>query len=122
MKTEVAADIRAIFNAPNRTDSEPLLTRKATKYEKKASRLADWIETKIPEGLTVFGFPVVHHGVYILPTVWNDQIMRSVAGPEWRCSFLTKHLAFVWSLLSFWKLAMTGKQIENIYVWILIDW
>jgi putative transposase len=30
------------------------------KYAKSASRLADWIEKNIPEGLTVFAFPVKH--------------------------------------------------------------
>lgn len=30
------------------------------KYETTASRLADWLEKNIPEGLTVFDFPVTH--------------------------------------------------------------
>lgn len=60
MKAEVAGDIRAIFNAPNQHEAEALLAKLVQKYEKKASRLADWMETNIPEGLTVFAFPATH--------------------------------------------------------------
>jgi putative transposase len=60
MKAEVAGDIRAIFNAPSRHEAEALLARIVQKYEKKASRLANWMEVNIPEGLTVFAFPAAH--------------------------------------------------------------
>ena len=60
MKKEVAADIRAIFNAPDREQAEMLLARTVKKYERSAPRLADWMEINIPEGLTVFSFPVSH--------------------------------------------------------------
>jgi transposase-like protein len=57
MKSEVAEDIRRIFNAPNRVMAESLLRDTIKKYEKSASRLANWMEANIPEGLTVFSFP-----------------------------------------------------------------
>lgn len=60
LKREVAADIRAVFNAPNRDEAQALLVRLVQKYEKRASRLANWMETNIPEGLTVFSFPTTH--------------------------------------------------------------
>jgi len=60
MKAEVASDIRAIFNAPNRHEAEALLAKMVQKYEKQASRLANWMETNIPEGLAVFAFPTAH--------------------------------------------------------------
>ncbi len=60
MQTEVAEDIRTIFNAPDRTTAEVYLTRVAEKYQKPASRLADWMTENIPEGLAVFSFPVAH--------------------------------------------------------------
>lgn len=60
MKAEVAGDIRAIFNAPNLHEAEALLAKMVRKYEKKASLLANWMETNIPEGLTVFAFPSAH--------------------------------------------------------------
>ena len=60
MKAEVASDIRAIFNAPTLYDAEAMLRRTVKKYDKKASRLANWMESNIPEGLTVFAFPTAH--------------------------------------------------------------
>lgn len=60
MRAEVAADIRTIFNAPDRQMAEAYLKKVVEKYAKSASRLADWIEKNIPEGLTVFAFPVKH--------------------------------------------------------------
>lgn len=60
MKAEVAADLRMIFNAPNRSAAEAYLAQIVQKYAKTASKLADWIERNIPEGLTVFSFPVTH--------------------------------------------------------------
>ena len=57
LKTEVAADIRAIFNAPDRPAAEALLTQMVGKYAATAPRLADWLEVNIPEGLTVFAWP-----------------------------------------------------------------
>jgi transposase-like protein len=60
MKREVAADIRAIFNAPDRTQAEAQLCKTVEKYAQSASKLADWLEGNIPEGLTVFSFPADH--------------------------------------------------------------
>lgn len=60
MKAEVAADIRSIFNAATRHGAEALLAAVVEKYEQSASRLANWMEENIPEGLTVFSFPTSH--------------------------------------------------------------
>lgn len=60
MKREVAADIRAIFNAPDRDQAEAQLRKTVEKYARSASKLADWLEGNIPEGLTVFSFPGDH--------------------------------------------------------------
>jgi transposase-like protein len=60
MKEEVAADIRAVFNAPSRADADALLHRLVGKYAKTASRLSTWLEQNIPEGLTVFALPEAH--------------------------------------------------------------
>ena len=56
----MAADIRAIFNAPNRVHAEQYLNQIVRKYAEVASDLADWMEVAIPEGLTVFDFPEAH--------------------------------------------------------------
>lgn len=60
MKTEVAAAIRAIFNAPNRIEADALLAKTVQLYAKRYAKLADWLETNLPEGLTVFDFPETH--------------------------------------------------------------
>jgi putative transposase len=60
MKREVAEDIRAVFNAPDRAQAEAQLRKTVEKYAHSASKLADWLEGNIPEGLTVFSFPVDH--------------------------------------------------------------
>jgi transposase-like protein len=60
MKAEVAADLRMIFNAPHRAEADAYLSQVVQKYAKTASKLADWIEKNIPEGLTVFAFPAAH--------------------------------------------------------------
>lgn len=60
MRTQVAADIRAIFNAPNRKLAELHLNQIVDKYATIAAELADWMEVAIPEGLTVFDFPEAH--------------------------------------------------------------
>lgn len=57
---EVSADIRAIFNAPNRAEAERLLDITIKKYEPNTAKLANWMEENIPQGLTVFDFPAEH--------------------------------------------------------------
>ena len=59
-KKEVAESIRAIFNAENRTEAERLLKLSIEKYEKDMPKLAAWMEEAIPEGLSIFQFPVEH--------------------------------------------------------------
>jgi len=60
MRTEVAADIRAVFNAPDRAQAERYLKQIVSKYAEVAAELSDWMEAAIPEGLTVFDFPEAH--------------------------------------------------------------
>ncbi len=57
MQSEVAEDIRTIFNAPDRATADAYLARTILKYEKKASRLSSWMASNLPEGLMVFSFP-----------------------------------------------------------------
>lgn len=60
LKEQVAADIRAIFNAPNQVEADALLAKTIQRYAKAAPKLADWLESNIPEGLTVFAFSEAH--------------------------------------------------------------
>lgn len=57
MQTEVADDIRTIFNAPDRITADAYLAKAVLKYEKSASRLSEWMANNLPEGLMVFSFP-----------------------------------------------------------------
>jgi len=56
-KSEVARDIRHIFNAATQPESERLLNLSIERWQKKAPPLAAWMEANIPEGLSVFAFP-----------------------------------------------------------------
>jgi transposase-like protein len=60
LRKVVAADIRAIFNAPDRTEAERLLKLAVQKYASVQPKLANWMETNLPEGFTVFNYPVEH--------------------------------------------------------------
>ena len=60
MKPQVAADIRAIFNAQDKAEADALLKRTAQKYAQTAPKLAAWLEESLPEGLTVLSFPEPH--------------------------------------------------------------
>lgn len=60
MLGEVHHDIRTIFNAPDRATAEAWLAQMVTKYAQSASKLADWMETNLPEGLAIFSFPRSH--------------------------------------------------------------
>ena len=57
MKQEVAADIKRVFNSSDRPHAELELKNLVKKYEKTAPELAKWMETSIPEGLTVLNLP-----------------------------------------------------------------
>ena len=60
MRSEVAADLRGVFTAPDKHEAERLLKLAADKHRSKAPKLADWIEQNVPEGLTVFTRPSSH--------------------------------------------------------------
>lgn len=60
MRLEVAADIRAMFNAPDRKAAEELLQTTIEKYAVSAPRLSAWLEDNLAEGFTVFDFPLEH--------------------------------------------------------------
>ena len=60
MRKQVAADIRAVFNAPDQNEADRLLKQAITKYVDSAPKLADWIEANVHEGLTVFMLPAAH--------------------------------------------------------------
>ena len=60
MRAEVAADVRAVLDAPDRAEADRRLQLTVKKYEKAAPKLATWLQDNVPEGLTVFGIPAAH--------------------------------------------------------------
>jgi transposase-like protein len=59
-RKELAADLRMVFNAPDRHTAESYLKQVVDKYSQSASQLADWLEANTPDGLAVFSFPATH--------------------------------------------------------------
>jgi len=60
MRGAVAADIRAIFQAPDQDEAEHLLGKFLKRYQKTAPQLVCWAEEALPEGFTVFALPASH--------------------------------------------------------------
>ena len=60
MQDEVTADLRDIFDAPDRAQADRRLARAVEKYAEAAPKLADWMETDVSESLAVFCLPVRH--------------------------------------------------------------
>ena len=77
MKAEVAQDIRDIFNAPDRKEAERLLEITVKKYRSKAGRLAEWMETSLPEGFSIFKLPK-HHWKRIRTTNMVERLNREL--------------------------------------------
>jgi transposase-like protein len=59
-KKTVAAQMRALFNAPDKREAERLSRIALEAWRKEHPRLAQWAEEAIPESLTVFDFPASH--------------------------------------------------------------
>ncbi len=57
MKQDVASDIRRVFNSQDLAHAEMELKKLVEKYQKSAPELAAWMESSIPEGLTIFSLP-----------------------------------------------------------------
>jgi len=57
LRAEVASDLRTIFNASDLLAAERQLKTVVEKYQESAPKLSGWIETNVPESLTVFALP-----------------------------------------------------------------
>jgi putative transposase len=60
MKSEVTADIRGVFDAPDEPAARRQLDQVVKKYATTAPKLATWLEANVPEGLTVLRLPPSH--------------------------------------------------------------
>ncbi|MEQ8788823.1 MAG: IS256 family transposase [Pirellulaceae bacterium] len=60
MRLEVAADLRAVFNAPDGNEARRQLDIAVAKYLVSAPKLAEWMQENVPQGLAVFALPAAH--------------------------------------------------------------
>lgn len=60
MQKEIFQDLKDIFNAPELDDAKELKAKFLKKYEKTQSKLCEWADTNLDEGLTFFDFPRFH--------------------------------------------------------------
>jgi len=56
-RSEIAQDLRDIFNSPSLEDAEMMLQRKLEKWQERNTELTNWMEENLPEGFTIFEFP-----------------------------------------------------------------
>jgi transposase-like protein len=102
---EASADLRAVFNAPNRAEADRLLGLMVSKYEPVAKKLAAWFEANVPEGLTP---PSIGDDCGRI-TAWSGSTARSNAEPAWRVSFRTKPPCSAWPRRCSWRSTTSGK-------------
>jgi transposase-like protein len=57
LREEVAADLRTVFNAADLPEAQRRLKLVVEKYQAAAPNLSGWLETNVPESLTVFALP-----------------------------------------------------------------
>ena len=60
MRSEVARDLRRVFDADEPAEAERRLKDVGNRYQKTAPQLAAWLEHAIPEALTVLTIPAAH--------------------------------------------------------------
>jgi transposase-like protein len=60
MRSEVARDLRRVFDADEPAEAERRLKDVVARHQKTAPQLAAWLEHAIPEALTVLSIPAAH--------------------------------------------------------------
>jgi len=60
LRAPVAADLRSVFNSPDRAAALLRLKTIVTRYSTTAPKLASWMEENIPQGLNAFSLPSGH--------------------------------------------------------------
>jgi putative transposase len=60
MRSQVAEDVRDVFNAKDRQSADKRLEECVEKYRSTAPELAAWMQENIPDGLNVFALPKNH--------------------------------------------------------------
>ncbi len=110
MKKTVASDIRDIFNAKNLDKAEQLLEETIRAYQETAPKLAQWMDTNLREGFSVFSLPKAHRikcrTSNPLERV-NREVKRRTA--VWLRFFPTRHPVCGWSVPCSWNSQRTGR-------------
>lgn len=119
-RSEIAQDLRDIFNSPSLEDAEAMLQRKLEKWQERNPELANWMEENLPEGFTIFQFPrKAHRRLRTINQVenLNKQIRRrtQVVGifPN-KESALRLMTAVLMEVHEEW---LTGRQYLNLAGW-----
>ena len=60
IRTRIGAELRRVWNAASLDLAQEELRRLVGAYQSSAPKLADWLESAVPEGLTVFALPEHH--------------------------------------------------------------
>lgn len=60
LRPQVARDLRSVFNTTDRGEADERLAKLIEKYQRPAPKLAEWMETNVPEGFAVFALPEPH--------------------------------------------------------------
>jgi transposase-like protein len=60
LRPQVARDLRSVFNSADRGEADERLAKLVEKYRRPAPKLAEWMETNVPQGLAVFCLPEPH--------------------------------------------------------------
>jgi putative transposase len=60
LRPQVVADLRAVFDAPDRPEAQRQLEMVVKKCRTTAPKLAEWLEASVPEGLAIFALPPGH--------------------------------------------------------------
>ena len=60
VRAMIGRELRTVWNAPSLEAAEAELKRLVGSYRQTATKLADWMETAVPEGLAVFKLPEQH--------------------------------------------------------------
>jgi putative transposase len=60
LRGPLAADLRAVFDAPDRVEADRRLKMAVENYAKTAPKLSQWLDDNLAEGLTVFALPPSH--------------------------------------------------------------
>src|SRR5436190_20882797 len=60
LRPQLALDLRTVFDAASRHEANAKLRSLVDQYHQSAPQLAAWLETNVPESLTVFALPHEH--------------------------------------------------------------